>query len=181
MEQLRNEEIQALERLSDHSHGIVAKWLFLIKEQAELTQKMSFSDLSSLKMAVQEHPELSHVLETIQQLSTEIISTHSLSNREPFNAERAQDDDKTEEPEYLSTLEVAKFLDISPQMVRRYCQDGSIKAWRTLGDRGEWRIDMAQYRDHPKLTAMLDARSRRNRNLISAIDDLFEQKNVNHD
>ncbi|MHB1682102.1 MAG: helix-turn-helix domain-containing protein [Bacilli bacterium] len=173
MEQLRNEEILALERLSDHSHGLVAKWLFLVKEQAELTQKMSFNDLDSIRMAIQEHPELAHVLETIQQLSTEIISVHSVPNSEPSNEVLAQDDDKTEEPEYLSTLEVAKFLAISPQMVRRYCQDGSIKAWRTLGDRGEWRIDMAQYRDHPKLTAMLEARSLRNRNLVSAIDDLF--------
>ena len=59
------------------------------------------------------------------------------------------------QPEYLTTLDVAYLLGISTQMVRRHLEQKKIAGWRTLGDRGEWRIEFEPYKDHPNMQDLL--------------------------
>ncbi|WAH37732.1 helix-turn-helix domain-containing protein [Alicyclobacillus dauci] len=48
-------------------------------------------------------------------------------------------------PEFLSTKTVSEILGITPQMVRRYCQSKEIKATRTMGLGGDWRIETKDF------------------------------------
>ncbi|OAS87839.1 MULTISPECIES: hypothetical protein [Metabacillus] len=78
-------------------------------------------------------------------------------------------------PDYLSTMDVSWLLSISPQMVRKYCQEGVINAWRTMGDRGEWRVEVNQYKNHPKfdeLLVRLREHKQKNRQTLEAIKKL---------
>lgn len=50
------------------------------------------------------------------------------------------------EPGYLSTKDVSKLLGISPQSVRKWCESNKLKATRTFGNYGEWRISTEQFK-----------------------------------
>ncbi|MED4183584.1 helix-turn-helix domain-containing protein [Priestia megaterium] len=87
--------------------------------------------------------------------------------------------EQAEPEEYLTVRDVAKLLGISPQMVRRHCANNNIVSWRTAGEKGEWRIDIDQYRSNPsyskRLETVLDQvrnRKERKQNLISAVKEL---------
>ncbi|MDN4075447.1 helix-turn-helix domain-containing protein [Fictibacillus terranigra] len=79
------------------------------------------------------------------------------------------------DPEHLTTHDVATILNITPQMVRRYCAEGTLNAWRTLGDRGEWRIDVEQFEKNPNYIQMV---KRRTKNLMMAniVEELSTSK-----
>jgi excisionase family DNA binding protein len=47
------------------------------------------------------------------------------------------------ESKFLTTPEVAKMLRLSTERIRQLCESKEIKARRTMGNRGQWRI----YRD----------------------------------
>ncbi|WP_353949103.1 helix-turn-helix domain-containing protein [Sporolactobacillus sp. Y61] len=52
-------------------------------------------------------------------------------------------------PRFLPVRDVAMMLDISPQMVRRYCADGHIKAHQRFKNHGNWLIEASQFAGHP--------------------------------
>jgi len=54
-------------------------------------------------------------------------------------------------PEYLSVRDVAEFLNVSPQMVRRYAAEGKIGATQRLDvGRTQWLIPSIQFINDPK-------------------------------
>ncbi len=55
----------------------------------------------------------------------------------------------SEIPEYLSVREVAQLLEVTPQMVRRYCAEEKIKAFQRLEGSGSWLIESTQFLNHP--------------------------------
>lgn len=55
-------------------------------------------------------------------------------------------------PEFLPVSEVAMILDVSPQMVRRYCAEGKISAKQRLDDRGKWLIPTEQFLTKPEFS-----------------------------
>lgn len=88
---------------------------------------------------------------------------------------------QVEPEEYLTVRDVSQLLGISPQMVRRHCANNNIVSWRTAGEKGEWRIDIDQYRKNPSYSNRLEAileqarnRKARKQNLISAVRELPE-------
>lgn len=54
-----------------------------------------------------------------------------------------------EYPEYLPVRDVAEILEVTPQMVRRYCADGKIIARQRLKGSGTWLIPSEQFITHP--------------------------------
>lgn len=60
--------------------------------------------------------------------------------------------------EYLSTNDVASKLRMSQQQVRRYCEEGKIKAEKTLG--GTWRILASQFEGVAYLTPKIKHKRR---------------------
>lgn len=51
-------------------------------------------------------------------------------------------------PGYLTVYDVAEILDVSVQMVRRYCSNGTIKAEQRLKGSGKWHIKTKQFMDN---------------------------------
>lgn len=51
-------------------------------------------------------------------------------------------------PGYLTVFDVAEMLDISVQMVRRHCSNGTIKAEQRLKGSGKWYIETKQFMDN---------------------------------
>ncbi|MFL0575030.1 helix-turn-helix domain-containing protein [Priestia megaterium] len=83
-------------------------------------------------------------------------------------------DNKLNHPDYLTTQDVANILGVSTQMVRRYCNEGQFDAWRTQGNKGEWRINVEQFKTHTNYIKMVN---RRTKNLLMA--DLIEDLSNN--
>lgn len=52
-------------------------------------------------------------------------------------------------PEYLPVRDVAEILEVTPQMVRRYCADGRVDARQRLEGSGKWLIPTDQFITHP--------------------------------
>jgi len=52
-------------------------------------------------------------------------------------------------PENLSVGDVSELLNVTPQMVRRYCSEGKIEAYQTLEGSGKWKIPIEQFKNHP--------------------------------
>jgi predicted transcriptional regulator len=52
-------------------------------------------------------------------------------------------------PEHLTVRDVALLLEVTPQMVRRYCAEGKIDAHQRLEGSGKWIIPTAQFLNHP--------------------------------
>lgn len=80
-------------------------------------------------------------------------------------------------PEYLTTQEVAKILQISTQMVRRYCGDGRIKAIQRMEGTGAWLIKTEQFIDHPNLPKVLDAKANNRNKSIAFAKSMLELLN----
>ncbi|MBP3040272.1 helix-turn-helix domain-containing protein [Bacillaceae bacterium Marseille-Q3522] len=53
-------------------------------------------------------------------------------------------------PEYLSVSEVSQILNVSPQMVRRYCAEGKIIGKQRLEGSGKWLIPTEQFLSKPE-------------------------------
>lgn len=53
-------------------------------------------------------------------------------------------------PKYLPVSEVAMMLNVSPQMVRRYCSEGKILARKRHQDGGKWYIPTEQFLTKPE-------------------------------
>lgn len=63
-------------------------------------------------------------------------------------------------PEYISVREAATILDVSVQMVRRYCAEGKIKAHQRLEGSGKWQIETNQFVHHPGWDRYVEDRER---------------------
>jgi predicted transcriptional regulator len=55
-------------------------------------------------------------------------------------------------PQHLTVRDVALLLEVTPQMVRRYCTDGKIDARQRLEDSGKWIIPTSQFLNHPNFS-----------------------------
>lgn len=79
-------------------------------------------------------------------------------------------------PKYLTVNEVGILLSITPQMVRRKCQAEEIKAYRTLNNKGKWRIPTEQFVDHPELEKLIiyyKTRRRSTEKTVATLDSHF--------
>ncbi|WP_061575546.1 helix-turn-helix domain-containing protein [Heyndrickxia coagulans] len=63
-------------------------------------------------------------------------------------------------PYYVNVNEAAEIMGISPQMVRRHCADGNLKASQTLHGSGKWRIEANQLMNQPNWEEYLKKRAR---------------------
>lgn len=75
-------------------------------------------------------------------------------------------------PSYLSVRDVSVMLDVTPQMVRRYCANGDIEAKRRLGNKGQWMIHTDQFlgsQDLENLLRKQDAIKQDNIHMIKTI------------
>lgn len=138
----------------------------LYKELTEAEKKEVRVVMS--KAAVNNNPE--HLTNWNGVKLSEVYETPEYSTRQ--NGAKAAE--VYEIPEYLTTQDVAKMLHISPQMVRRYCANGDIKATQRMGGTGAWLIETSQYLDHPGLRNVLAAKEVKRKKSLGFANSMLE-------
>lgn len=51
--------------------------------------------------------------------------------------------------EFLSIRDVSKLTGLTPQIIRRHCANGKIKAFQIVGANSKWRIETEQFSNLP--------------------------------
>lgn len=78
-------------------------------------------------------------------------------------------------PAYLSVRDVSVMLDVTPQMVRRYCANGDIEAKRRLGSKGQWMIHTEQFIGSQDLENLLRKQDDIKQDNITMIKNILEE------
>ncbi|RWR13582.1 helix-turn-helix domain-containing protein [Siminovitchia fortis] len=73
-------------------------------------------------------------------------------------------------PEYMPVTEVAQMLNVTPQMVRRYCAEGKIKAKQRMENSGKWLIPTEQFLAKPEFSKHLKQKEINRMKSMKAID-----------
>lgn len=198
--------LHSLEQAIDETPGDLGFYLDAIRRQMELAKKMNTKQLEHLERLASKYPDLRIILEPKENnlesqmgdtssVAVVVVDVKSLPKATPTKAKwflKHKTQQKTERPTvasihsaiqhsggYLTTKEVADLLGVSPQMVRTYCQQSVYEASRTMGDRGEWRIDAKDFfGKNPHLAegyvTIVNDRKRSNLDLVKAITSLSE-------
>lgn len=66
---------------------------------------------------------------------------------------------KVQIPSYLSVRDVAQILEVTPQMVRRYCGNGKIAARQRMEGSGKWLIPADQFITHPNWNKFMEKKN----------------------
>lgn len=77
-------------------------------------------------------------------------------------------------PENLSVNDVSELLNVSPQMVRRYCTEGKIEAHQTLEGSGKWKIPTVQFMNHPNWDNFIHDKKNMNKNNMRTADIMLK-------
>ncbi|SFE59728.1 helix-turn-helix domain-containing protein [Alteribacillus iranensis] len=93
---------------------------------------------------------------TLTYLAEEINKRKVKAYKELNESERVElihalyESEKIDVPEFLPVSDVAEFLGVSPQMVRRYCQEEKIIAHQPVTGAGHWKIPTHQFETDPR-------------------------------
>ncbi|WP_144462987.1 helix-turn-helix domain-containing protein [Siminovitchia fortis] len=94
-----------------------------------------------------------------------------LNNDEKNEVEHVLEDIfRTRLPEYLPVTEVAQILNVTPQMVRRYCAEGKIQAKQRSENSGKWLIPTEQFLAKPEFAKYLKQKELNRMQSMKAID-----------
>ena len=147
------EEIQTLKTHSENAHGNLAIFYDSLRRASEIFISLSDDDLAEIKRVSDSNPILKSMILNVTDLPLKSVEVKTNLNL----------------PGYLTVNDVSELLDISTQMVRKHCADKKIKAWRTLGDSGEWRIEIEQYKGNPNFYSVVAKYVDRNQGISQMI------------
>jgi hypothetical protein len=77
-------------------------------------------------------------------------------------------------PEYLPVRDVAEILEVTPQMVRRYCADGRIDARQRIEGSGKWLIPTDQFITHPNWSKYVYKKSKIKKQSVNIANKLMQ-------
>jgi len=147
------QEIKTLEAAANNANGKMAILFDSLKRASEILHSLSNDEFEQLKRDSEKHPILSSILSSGAVIRKSEILTDTNDNL----------------PGFLTVSDVSEMLAISPQSVRKHCAAGKISAWRTLGESGEWRIDIDQYKSHPNFNVVVKKYRKRNREMSEMV------------
>lgn len=52
-------------------------------------------------------------------------------------------------PEYIKVADAARIIGVSPQMIRKYCAEGKLKAQQSMPGSGRWKIKASELMHYP--------------------------------
>lgn len=169
----------ALAVVGSVSSGNVSLLLYMLSQRRELNRQideilgvLTESDRLALKSLIRENEAMQSLIDAD---ILDVISSDEGVSVVVTPIKRAGiqvDDNIIQLPEYLTTEDVAEIEGVSPQTIRLHCKNNEIKAWRTPGARGEWRIDVSSYVDHPNFNRWLFAKWDTKRDLRNALDEI---------
>ena len=155
------QEIETLESAAQNAKGKIAILYDSLKRASEILHSLSIEEFEQLQKESESHPVLKSIV-------SNAVTRNTVHKEETvqFNLKTEIDPNL---PGFLTVNDAAELLSISPQSVRKYCKSGRIQAWRTLGDSGEWRIDIEPYKTHPNIEPILEKYRRRNRGISEMV------------
>lgn len=77
-------------------------------------------------------------------------------------------------PGYITVHDAAEILDVSVQMVRRYCSEGKLKATQRLKGSGKWLIETKQFMDNKKWGEFVQKRARMKEKSLKLANKMIE-------
>jgi len=173
--------IKAVERLSIESKDPqIAEFFELVKrtnealmQQSEYLKKLDAKKVTDIIDMSKSNPDLAPIVPLLEAYQETAVT--AIAWPEP----QVKSSGYHVPVDFLTTGDVAFLLGVSPQQVRTYCQEGRIKAWRTNEKRGEWRIELGQYIDHPRfpeLVGQMEEARKRNSRILSNLESLSEDE-----
>jgi hypothetical protein len=98
-----------------------------------------------------------------------------LNELEKQEATNVLKDTTTEDlPEYLPVRDVAEILEVTPQMVRRYCIDGKIDARQRIEGSGKWLIPTKQFITHPNWNKYMDKKNKIKKQSVNIANKMLQ-------
>ncbi|WP_128755826.1 helix-turn-helix domain-containing protein [Bacillus sp. LL01] len=121
------------------------------KELAELGASINASDKAKY------FKQLSKLIELAEVEKTRIYLELNQNERdETFKSFQQQ----YSIPEHLTVHEVAEILDVSQQMVRRYCAEGKLQSTQRFKNSGKWLISSKQFMEHSNWHKFIQKRAK---------------------
>lgn len=77
-------------------------------------------------------------------------------------------------PDYITVRDASEILGITPQMVRRHCFDGKLKAHQTLEGSGKWRIEAEQFMGKPNWDKFIEKRDKLKKQSVCIAEKVLE-------
>lgn len=175
--------LRAIEKLSTESKDpqISRFFQFLqrtnqaLQQQNEYLRNLDVEKVNEIISLSKSNPDLKPIVSLLESYRESAVTALAWPEPETKLAEKKVVD-------FLTTGDVAFLLGISPQQVRTYCQNGDIIAWRTNGNRGEWRIQVEQYVKHPRYEDLMNEKQNaedHNKRILRTLERLSEEEYTN--
>lgn len=76
--------------------------------------------------------------------------------------------------EYLPVRDVAEILEVTPQMVRRYCAEGKIEARQRIEGSGKWLIPTEQFIAHPNWNKYIQKKNKIKKQSVNIANKMLQ-------
>ena len=133
------------------------------------------------KMNVPNETEMSERVKhyvTIQKMQMELEKQKEQLYLELNENEKQEASDllrKTVEfPQYIPVREVAEILEVTPQMVRRYCTEGKIDAKQRMEGSGKWLIPTNQFIAHHNWNKYIQKKNKINNQSVNIANKIMQ-------
>ncbi|WP_317945360.1 helix-turn-helix domain-containing protein [Sporosarcina saromensis] len=77
-------------------------------------------------------------------------------------------------PDFITVRDASEILEITPQMVRRYCADGKLRGHQTLQGSGKWRLDTEQFIGKPNWDKFIEKRARIKKQSVNIANNMLD-------
>lgn len=81
-------------------------------------------------------------------------------------------------PKYVNVKDAANIIDVSEQMIRRYCSENKLKAEQTMSGSGKWRIETTQLMNYAGWNNFLNKRAKmkkQSKNIAKFMNDNIDE------
>lgn len=81
-------------------------------------------------------------------------------------------------PKYVNVKDAAYIIDVSEQMIRRYCSENKLKAEQTMSGSGKWRIETTQLMNYAGWNNFLNKRAKmkkQSKNIAKFMSDNIDE------
>ncbi|WP_052013253.1 helix-turn-helix domain-containing protein [Halalkalibacter akibai] len=121
-------------------------------------------DLENLNPQLRDIIVISRSIEELEKMKTNMLEQMSdEQKRELFNVIQKE----YNIPDYISVREASEILEVSPQMVRRYCANGKIEGKQRFENSGKWLIETVQFVGNKNWEKYIQKRARIKENSLN--------------
>ncbi|MGM8215913.1 hypothetical protein ACLIA0_10115 [Bacillaceae bacterium W0354] len=108
-------------------------------------------DKDKIPYSIDESKESNSILELIKliQLQDKLDDQMKKQYQQMNDKERERIKELFAVPSYVTVKDAASIIDVTPQMIRKYCMNNKLKGEQTMPGSGKWRIETKQLMNYP--------------------------------